>query len=204
MPALLAEVKEGDKVEEHSAEGGKGSEDAEPGKHELGFVFAGRWRRNAEDEVHTAEEFSEEWDHDGLVWRRRRGRRLVRHGADFFFDFDGVHHDDGVPRAAIEEAAVGALAKALFAADAEDGINLDAAEGRIVLVGNPEHAVFDRAVFDAGGRAGAAGAAFGDDGELFRFFLARGGDALGARFKLLLVGHHSRGFGDYLLGGHGA
>src|SRR5580704_1529086 len=204
MPALLAEVEEGDEVEEDGAEGGEGGKDAEPGEHELAFVFAGGRRGNAKDQVEAAEEFGEEWDHDALPRRIDVGGRSVGHGADFFFDFGDVHHDDGVPGAAIEEAAVGALAEALLAADALKRIDLDAAERRIVLVGDPEHAVFDRAVLDAGGRAGAAGAAFGDDGKLFGFFLARGGDALGARLLLHLVGHQSRGFSDYLLGGHGA
>src|SRR5436309_11275041 len=74
----------------------------------------------------------------------------VRHRADFFFDFDRVHHDDGVPRTAIEEAAVGAFAKALLTADAENRVNLDAAKRRTVFIWDPEHAVLDRAVFHAG------------------------------------------------------
>src|SRR5580704_8418 len=90
---------------------------------------------------------------------------LVAHRADGFFYFGGVEHYDGVPGTAIEEAAFGAFAHTLFAADAEDRVDFDAAEGRMILVGDPEHAVFDRAVFDAGGRAGAARAAFGDYGQ---------------------------------------
>src|SRR5438477_75911 len=43
----------------------------------------------------------------------------VRHGADFFFHFGDIHHDDGVPRAAIEEAAVCAFAEAFLAARAK-------------------------------------------------------------------------------------
>src|SRR5580692_8342557 len=97
-----------------------------------------------------------------MASRGKEARSSVRHRADFLFDFDGVDHDDGVPRAAIEEAAVRALAETLLAADAENGIDLDAAEGRIVLVGHPKHTVFDRAIFDTCGRPGAAGAAFGD------------------------------------------
>src|SRR2546429_7858248 len=77
---------------------------------------------------------------------------------------DGCFHDDGVPGGAIEEATVRALAKALLAAYAENRIDLNASEWRVVPVGNPKHAIFDRAVFNAGGRAGATGAAFGDDG----------------------------------------
>src|SRR5258708_39241474 len=121
-------------------------------------------------------------------------RNSVRHGADFFFDFGDIHHDDGVPRAAIQEAAVGAFAEALLAADTLDGVNLDAPERRIVLVRHPEHAVFHPAVLDAGGPSRPTGAALRNDGQFFRFFLARGGDSLRARFKLLLVGHHSWSF----------
>src|SRR6266850_995139 len=131
------------------------------------------------------------------------GDGSVRHRADFFFNFDRVHHDDGVPRTAIEKAAVRALAQTFLAADAKNRDNLDAAKRRTVLVRHPEHAVLDRAVLDAGRRSRAPGAAFRDDGEFFRFLLARGGDSLGAGFKLLLVGHHSGGFDDYLLRGHG-
>lgn len=78
-------------------------------------------------------------------------KTLVGHGADFLLHFRRVHHDDGVPGAAIEKAAVRALAEALLAADAENRIDLYASERRIVLVRNPEHAVFDGTVFDAGG-----------------------------------------------------
>src|SRR5216684_716677 len=120
--------------------------------------------------------------------------RSVRHRADFFFHFGDIHHDDGVPGAAIEEAAVGAFAEALLAADALERVNLDAAERRIVFVGHPEHAIFHRAVLHAGWRPGAAGAALGNHGQFFRLFLARRGDSLGAGFKFLLVGHQSGGF----------
>src|SRR6266566_377985 len=101
----------------------------------------------------------------------------VGHGAAFFFPRGRIHHDDGVPGAAIEEATVRALAKALLAPDAEKRVDLNASEGRVILVRNPKHAIFDGAVFDAGGRTGATGAAFGDDGKFFGFFLARGGNA---------------------------
>ena len=106
--------------------------------------------------------------------------RSVGHGADFFFHFRGFHHDDGVPGAAVEEAAIGPLAETLLAADAKNRIDLNAAEGRMILVGNPEHAVFNGAIFNAGRGAGATGAAFGDDGEFLGLFLARRGDAFGA------------------------
>src|SRR6266446_7757319 len=119
---------------------------------------------------------------------RSNNAASVRHRPDFFFDFDRVHHDDGVPRTAIEEAAVGAFAKALFTADAENRVDLDAAKRRTVFIRDPEHAVRDRAVFHAGRRSRTPGAALGDDGEFFWFLLARGGDPLGAGFELLLVG----------------
>lgn len=118
----------------------------------------------------------------------------VGHGADFLLHFRRVHHDDGVPGAAIEKAAVRALAEALLAADAENRIDLYASERRIVLVRNPEHAVFDGTVFDAGGRPGATGAAFGDDGEFLGFFLARRGNAFRPRLVLQLVRDHPRRF----------
>ena len=120
----------------------------------------------------------------------------VRHGADFFFDFGGIDHDDGVPRAAIQETAVRAFAEALLAADAKNRIDLDAPERRIVLVRHPEHAVFHGTVLDAGRRARAAGAALGDNRQFFGFFLARGGDSPRARLVLKLVGHHSGRFCD--------
>src|SRR5437867_12025300 len=113
----------------------------------------------------------------------------VRHGADFFFDFGGIDHDDGVPRAAIQEAAVRAFAEALLAADAKNRIDLDAPERRIVLVRHPEHAVLNGTVLDAGRRARAAGAALGDNRKSFGSTLARGGYTFRARLALMSVGH---------------
>src|SRR5437899_49464 len=91
-------------------------------------------------------------------------RDLNRHHPDFFFHFGRIHHRDGIPRAAIEEASIRPFADALLAADAENRINLNAPKRRMVLVRHPEHAVFHRAIFDAGRRPGAAGATLGDDG----------------------------------------
>ena len=122
--------------------------------------------------------------------------------SDFFFHFRRFHHDDGIPGAAVEETAVGAFAEALLTTDAKNGINLNAAEGRIILVGDPEHAVFDGAILDAGGRASAAGAALGDDREFFGFLLAGSSNALRARFVLELVGNHARRSYDFLFGSH--
>ncbi len=73
------------------------------------------------------------------------------HDAGFFFDFDRIHHYDGIPGAAIEEGSVRAFAGAFLAANAENGINLNAAKRGMVLVGNPEHAIFHWAIFDACG-----------------------------------------------------
>src|SRR5215471_1512376 len=120
---------------------------------------------------------------------------LNRHYADFFLHFRGVDHSNGIPGAAIEEAAVWAFADALLASDAKDGVDLNAAKGWMVLIGHPEHAVFDRAVLDAGRRAGASGTALGDYCQFFGLFLPRRSKALGFRFKLELVGDHSDGPG---------
>ena len=105
-------------------------------------------------------------------------------GAEAGFDFFGGDHFDGVPGAAVEERAVGAFGGTLLAPDAELRINFDAAEGWVVLIGDPVHAVGDGAIGHAGGRARAARAALGDDGEFLGFLLARGFDA--ARFGLAL------------------
>jgi len=118
-----------------------------------------------------------------------------RHRADFFFYFYGIDHRDRIPGAAIEEAAIGAFAQAFLAADAEDGVDGNAAEGRMILVGDPEHAVFHRAIFHAGGRTGASGAALGDYGQLFGLLFTRRGEAFGPRFELLIVRNHPNGFG---------
>ena len=120
---------------------------------------------------------------------------LNRHYADFFFHFRGVDHSNGIPGAAIEEAAVWAFADAFLASDAEDGVDLNAAKGWMVLIGHPKHAVFDRTVLDAGRRAGTSGAALGDYCQFFGFLLPRRGKALGFRFKFELVGDHSDGLG---------
>src|SRR2546421_9270440 len=101
--------------------------------------------------------------------------QLNRHGADNFFYLSDVDHYDGVPGATVQEAAVRTFADAFLAADAQDGIDLNAAEGRMIFVGYPEHAVFHGAIFHARGRAGAPGAALRDHRKLFRFLLARRG-----------------------------
>src|SRR5437667_11082992 len=78
--------------------------------------------------------------------------------AEACFDLLGRDHFDGVPRAAVEEGAVRPLARALLAADTGGGVHFNAAEGRMVGVRDPVHAVLDWAIGDAGGCARAAGA----------------------------------------------
>src|SRR5229473_829021 len=192
--ALPPEVQMRNDVEQDQGEGDDARDDAEPREHEPAFVPVRRRRGYSKHEVEPSEYLCQEFDHDAPEEMRRNGGNSVRHRADFFFHFGDIHHDDGVPRAAIEKAAVGTFAEALLAADALDGVNLDAPERRIVLVRNPEHAILHRTVLHAGRRPRATRAALGNHGQFFRFLLARGGDSLRARFKLLLVGHHSWSF----------
>src|SRR5712671_597869 len=103
------------------------------------------------------------------LYRENPGREIsVRHRTDFFFDLGNIHHDDGVPRAAIQEAAVRTFTEALLAPDALEGVNLDAPERRVVFVRHPEHAVFHRTVLDASRRSRAAGAALRNNGKFLR------------------------------------
>src|SRR5207244_211831 len=88
-------------------------------------------------------------------------------------DFLNRDHLDCIPRTAVEETAIGTLACALLAADAKVRIDLDAAKGWMLLIGNPIHAVGDRAIRDARRRPGTAGATLGDHGEFAGFFLTR-------------------------------
>src|ERR1022692_3491942 len=76
-----------------------------------------------------------------------RGSRSHGHlEADHGFDFLDGNHFDGIPRAAVQEGAVRPLAGALLAANAEHGVHVDAAEGRMILVGHPIHAIGDGAI----------------------------------------------------------
>src|ERR1017187_7460798 len=130
-----------------------------------------------------------------ISWLMSDGHLEADHGFDFL---DG-NHFDGIPRAAVQEGAVRPPAGALLAADAEHGVHVDAAEGRMILVGHPDaehgvhvdaaegrrilvghpiHAIGDGAIRHAGRRTGATGAAFGDDGKFLGPLFARGGDAL--------------------------
>ena len=67
------------------------------------------------------------------------------------FPIIGRNHFDCIPRTAVEEGAVRAFAGALLATNAKVRIDFDTPEGWMIFVRNPEHAGFDRAVFDAGG-----------------------------------------------------
>ncbi len=146
-----------------------------------------------------------------MRWASRAGVRKLTdesskldcHRPDFFFHFGNVNHGNGIPRTAIEEAAVRAFAEAFLAADAKNRIDGDAAEGCAVFVRHPEHAVFHRAILHAGRRSGASGAAFCDDGKLFRLLLARRGQAFGLRLPLHFVRNHPYSFGRSRWGRHG-
>jgi hypothetical protein len=130
-------------------------------------------------------------------------QELIGLRPDFFFHLGNIHHDDGIPRAAIEEAAVGTLAQALLAADAKEWVDLNAAKRWVVLIVHPEHAILDGTVFHASGRPGATCTAFGDDRQFFGFLLPRGGNSLGTRLVLLFIGDHPRGFSSCRFRGHG-
>src|SRR5579872_3096522 len=113
------------------------------------------------------------WMSRAIVLKRISHRHLH---ADLSLHFFYSYHFYGVPGAAIEESAVRALAGALLTADAQDRVDLDVAEGRMVLVGHPIHAVGHGAVGHAGGRSGAPGATLRDDGEFLGPLLPRGSD----------------------------
>lgn len=66
------------------------------------------------------------------------------------FPIIGWNHLDRIPRTAVEERAVGALAGAFLTADTQVRVDFDSSKGWMILVRDPEHAGFDRAVFDAG------------------------------------------------------
>src|ERR1017187_4197053 len=111
-----------------------------------------------------------------MVGIGRSGRHLdAEANLHLFYSY----HFYGVPGAAIQERSVRTLTGALLAADAEDGIDLDTTERPMILIGHPVHAIGHRAIGHAGRRSGAAGAAFGDDGQFLRPLLARSSDPLG-------------------------
>jgi len=118
---------------------------------------------------------------------------LKRHHADFFFDLRRFHHRNRIPGTAVQETSIWAFAYAFLAANAENGIHLNAAEWGMVFVRHPEHAGFDGAILHTSGRAGAASATLGDDSQLFGFLLADGVDAFGYGLVFILVGNHAYG-----------
>src|SRR5579864_8784249 len=98
-----------------------------------------------------------------MAWNRA----LNRHRSHFLLHLSRVYHNNGVPRAPIQEASIRPLADALLAADAENRIYLNSPKRRIVFIRHPEHAVFYRTILHASRRAGTTRAALGDDRQLF-------------------------------------
>lgn len=96
---------------------------------------------------------------DGFFDDRSIGKLYAVRG----FPGVGRNHLDSVPGAAVEERSIRAFADAFLAADAEIGINLYAPERRVIFIRDPEHAGFNRTIFDAGWRACTARAAVGRD-----------------------------------------
>lgn len=91
----------------------------------------------------------------------------------YCFPIVGGHHLNSVPGATIEKSTIWSFADTLLAANTKIRIDFDAAEGRMVLVGNPEHAGFDGTVFYACRRARAPRAAVSSDGQDPRSLFAR-------------------------------
>jgi len=77
-------------------------------------------------------------------------RPLVGHRPDFFFHFRNVHHDNRVPRASVEEGSLWTLTEALLTSDAEERVYLDAAVRWMIVIRDPKHAIFHRAILYAG------------------------------------------------------
>src|SRR2546427_8882935 len=86
---------------------------------------------------------------------RRSGREIRQRNSVHSFPVVGRHHFDRIPWTTIEERSIRPLTDTFLAADAEVRINFDATEWRMIFVGYPEHASFDRTVFDASRRARA-------------------------------------------------
>jgi hypothetical protein len=83
-------------------------------------------------------------------------------------------HLNRIPGAAVQEGPIRTFAGAFLTANAEIRIDFDASEGRVILVRDPKHASFDRAVLNASRRARTPRAAIGRDGQDARPFLAGG------------------------------
>ncbi len=89
------------------------------------------------------------------------------------FPVVGRYHFNRVPGTAIKESAIRSFADAFLAADTEIGIDFDAAERRMILVGYPEHARLDGTVLYACRRACAPGAAVSRDRKYAWLLLTR-------------------------------
>src|SRR5258708_18315012 len=89
------------------------------------------------------------------------------------FPIIGRNHFNRIPWTAIQKRAVRSLADTFLTTNAEVRIDFDSSKRRMIFVGHPEHASFDRAVLNTGRRAGATSAAVSGDGEYPRPFLAR-------------------------------
>lgn len=70
----------------------------------------------------------------------------VRHRSNRLFNFDGIHHDDSVPRAAIQKATVGTFTNTFLATDAQNRIHLNSSEWGMVFVWHPEHTILHWAI----------------------------------------------------------
>jgi len=58
------------------------------------------------------------------------------------------HHFDCVPGAAIEKSSIRTFADTFLTANTKVGVDFDPAKGRMILIGDPEHASFDGTVFN--------------------------------------------------------
>src|SRR5216684_1320715 len=107
-----------------------------------------------------------------------------------FHVFDG-HHLDGIPGAAIQKRAIRPFADALLAANAQERIDFDAAEGTVFLIRHPIHAIRHRAIRYARGRSRATRAALGNDRKFLGTLLPGCGNALrfGLHFHHVLSKH---------------
>ena len=68
----------------------------------------------------------------------------------YSFPIVGGHHFDSVPGTTVEKRSIGSFADTLLATDTEIRIDFDAPKGRMILVGDPEHAGFNWAILNAG------------------------------------------------------
>jgi len=104
--------------------------------------------------------------------RRRWRRQIGECNAVHSFPVVSRHHFNCVPGTAIKKCAIRSFADAFLAANAEIGIDLDATKWRVIFVGYPKHAGFDRAILDAGRRTRTTCAAVGRDGKYARLLFA--------------------------------